>query len=241
MGRLSFALWLQRRAKARLVVAGGSRMLGASAQGILSRVFWFLGTSTYAAPEASFWRWFCANENALFELEANCSALLRELRYELESVHLDLSFEVGGKDDGRRELVISASGNPAAFPAVERLVSAAPELPRWKWIRFRPRRTPLRPVTFADITVVPRDVSFQLVHDGERVGIFLFIKGYSSQQEVIYGQIGQMMLDQALGEYVLATRVSFVELQGCSARMFSKSIPLEKLGRKFDAFCAAAC
>jgi len=215
-------------------------MLGTSAQGILSRVFGFLGTPAYSAAETSFWRWFCANENALFELETNCSALLRELRYELESVHLDLSFEVGGKEEGRRELVISASGNPAAFPAVERLINAAPDLPRWKWISFRPRRMPLHPVTFADKTVAPRDVSFQLVHDGDRVGIFLFIKGYVSQQEVIYGQIGQMMLDQALGEYALATRVSFVELQGCSARMYSKSAPLVKLARKFDAFCPSA-
>jgi hypothetical protein len=96
-----------------------------------------------ATPEENFWRWFQNHQDMLYDFERNQAQVFGELSTELHRVNSDLTFEFGPIENGRRELVISADGIRAAFPAVQALYAAAPSLPRWKLTKFRPRRKPM--------------------------------------------------------------------------------------------------
>jgi len=109
------------------------------------------------------------------------------------------------------EFVISAGGIRAAFPAVYALYDNAPVLPRWTWVKFRPRRLPIHDVDFGGKKVRAEDVRYLLAKDGEKVGIVLFFDGYNEPQKATYGQIGYLFLDEALGEYAVETQVGFIE------------------------------
>ena len=160
----------------------------------------------FAAPEHDFWKWFQANQDALYEFESNQAATFDRLHAELRKVHPDLTFEFGPKSqDGSREFIISADGLRVAFPYVERLFSSAPSLKRWKFIKFRPRRTPMA-ITIAGQTISPEDVHFALFRDGDKIGIMLFFEDYKEAEEWRYLKFGFLFLDGALGEYVVENR-----------------------------------
>lgn len=189
-----------------------------------------------ASGEADFWKWFVANEPRLFSFDADREAVFDELGRQMGRVNGDLTFEFGPVRDGRREFVISAGGIKSAFPAVEALYSAAPSLKRWVWVKYRPRRFPLNDVEFNGKNIKSADVRYLLAKDGDRVGIVLFFDGYSDKEKATYGQIGYLLLDEALGEYAVETQVGFVEFRAQDSSYFAKSSPLKDLPGHFDEY-----
>jgi len=85
-----------------------------------------------------------------------------------------------------------------------------------------------------DKKVDPDDVRCQLFKDGDKVGIMLFFKDYSEDEEDIYGQIGYLMLDQALGEYDVETKVGFIEFTSNESKYYDGAFPLSALAEYFD-------
>src|SRR6266536_1946461 len=49
-----------------------------------------------------------------------------------------LWFEVSEPDGSDREFVITAEGHAAAFPLVDAIVAAAPQIPGWRFISLKP-------------------------------------------------------------------------------------------------------
>ena len=49
-----------------------------------------------------------------------------------------LGFELSDKNDGMRELVISAMSDPTLFDAVDQLVGEAPAFSRWRFTALKP-------------------------------------------------------------------------------------------------------
>jgi hypothetical protein len=82
--------------------------------------------------------------------------------------------------------------------------------------------------------VDPDDVRCQLFKDGDKVGIMLFFKDYSEDEEDIYGQIAYLMLDQALGEYDVETKVGFIEFTSNESKYYDGAFPLSALAKYFD-------
>lgn len=193
------------------------------------------------SPENEFWRWFEANETSLFDFEGHQERIFTALTEELQRVHPDLTFELSvAVENGVREFVISADGIRDAFPAVEALHAAAPALPRWRWIRFRPRRGP-SDIQIADRVIRAEDVRYVLYQDEEpgKLGILLFMEGYTEEEHNLYGQVGFLMLDGALGEYDVETRVGGIDIDSPASKYFAQSLPLEQLPRHFDQAIAA--
>lgn len=137
--------------------------------------------------------------------------VLHELNRELEKVAKGLTFEFGPETDGLQELIISADGIREFFPAVTRLVAAAPELTGLKIIAFRPPKGTDLTIELGDFKLAADDIWFLSKPDRERIGLFLFIKGLSGQNEKKAKQASFILLDAALGEYVVETMVGFVE------------------------------
>lgn len=197
-------------------------------------VFNLFSVAARADNEVGFWKWFVANEARLFNFESDQEAIFDAVGRELNRVNSDLTFEFGPVNNGKREFVISAGGIKAAFPAVEALYSKAPALPRWIWIKFRPRRFPINDLDYAGKKVSADDVRYLLAKDGDKVGIVLFIDGYNDAEKGTYGQLGYLFLDEALGEYAVETQVGFIEFQSRESKYFNQSHLLRDLPREFD-------
>lgn len=186
------------------------------------------------SPETLFWKWFGENERMLFDFETDQKRVFDLLARELDKVHPDLTFEFGPKQKDRwREFVISAGGIKAAFPAVESLFSQAPKLNHWKFTKFRPRRAPMT-IEIGGRSVEPEDVHFRLFRDGDKIGMMLFFVGYTEAERNFFGNIGYLLLDEALGEYTVETQVGFIEFADRNSKYFDAELSLPKLASEFD-------
>jgi hypothetical protein len=170
---------------------------------------------TKMTARAQFWNWFIDHESELFNFdpkrEDEQGRLFDEIASELQKIDPDLSFEFGPNGEPKREFVISASGIRRAFIAVVSLVDAAPTLDRWQVIAFRPRRTPINVVEFRGKRIDPRDVQFSLRDNGKIAGVCLFIPGLR-EDDADFRIIGYILLDEALGEYDVESRLGLIKM-----------------------------
>jgi len=184
------------------------------------------------SPEQEFWKWFQSNETALFDFENDQERIFDRIGNALHKIDPALTFEFGPKEGGRREFVISADGIRSAFPKVEALYAAAPSLPRWKFIKFRPRRAPMD-ITYGSITVKARSVVVGLEPAGPKANLTIFIPGYSRTAHQTYMAIAFLLLDEALGEYDVETRIGNIDIKPLTDAP-SSACSLEALPRAFD-------
>jgi len=100
-------------------------------------------------------------------------------------------------------------------------------------IAFRPRRTPINTVEIRGKRVDPRNVQFSLLDNGKIAGIYLFIPGFR-EDDVDFKQIGYLLLDEALGEYDVESRLGLVKM--CSPQTVADGdrYPLADLPTLFD-------
>lgn len=197
-------------------------------------LFGLFSSSASASGEDAFWNWFVTNEPRLFAVEKDRDRVFDDLSEQLNRINADLTFEFGPVKNGKREFVISAGGIKAAFPSVEALYNKAPPLARWVWVKYRPRRLPMNDLEYGGKFVKVDDVRYMLAKDGHKVGVVLFFDGYNEKEKGIYGQIGFLFLDEALGEYAIETNVGFIEFMGRDSKYFANSHPLRELPGHFD-------
>jgi hypothetical protein len=186
--------------------------------------------------EDTFWNWFVQHELELFQFDP-CNVAEREQLFdnmvaELRKVHRGLAFEFGPRQ-AKREFVISAGGIKSVFPAVVRLAQTAPSLERWQVTAFRPRRSPIMPIEIGDKQIDPSEVQFTLLNNGETVGLYLFIPGFR-EDDVDFQQIGYLILDEALGEYDVETRLGLIKMLPPDTRTQGERHPLPDLPTTFD-------
>lgn len=186
--------------------------------------------------EEDFWLWFKKSEDMLYGFENDQERIFDSLSYRLSLVNPSLTFEFGPVQSGKRELVLSAAGNREAFPKVESQHKTAPKLKKWVFTKFRPRRSPLTDVSLGGITVKVDDVRYFMLKDEDpkKVAIVLYIKNYSEVNSDPYRHAGYLMLDQALGEYDMETRVGGIEMVSGSDPDFKNAYPLAQLADHFD-------
>lgn len=186
----------------------------------------------HASPESEFWQWFKKNEPELFDFERDQERNFDRLAAAMQKVHPSLTFEFGPKVEGRREFVISADGIREAFPKVESLVAAAPQLPKWKWVKFRPRREPFD-IEYNGVTVRASAVSAVLRPEGGRIAVTVLVPGYSDASRKAYTGVAFLMLDQALGEYDVETKVGHIDVAAPSSNL-TGVVSLDQLPHAFD-------
>lgn len=150
----------------------------------------------------------------------------------MQEVHPTLTFEFSPKST-TREFVISADGIKAAFPSVVSLTDAAPSLPGWQVTAFRPRRDPINIVSLGPKKVDARDVQFSLLTDGKTAGLYLFIPGFQ-ESDIDWKQIGYLMLDEALGEFDVETKLGMIEMLSPGTSTEGIRHPLPELPALFD-------
>ena len=185
---------------------------------------------------AAFWRWFDAHSARLLAMQSSSDPILDSLSRALAKVDAGLTFEIGPPAP-MREFVISADGVQSVFPGVEALAGAAPVLSHWRVTKFRPRRLTLNVLKLNGTSFDPARIHFLLTKDDPgKVGIVLFFDHYAASQHDMYARAGFLLLDEALGEYDMETRVGAIDFVGADSPHFSQSRPLGELARAFDSY-----
>ena len=200
---------------------------------------WTLQPSPQADPYREFWQWFSSHEAEYFNLDTTAAGPERERRLDelaarLHEVHPELTFELGPVENGRRDLILSAGGLRTAFPAVEALAREAPALPHFKVIAFRPRRSTFNGVQMGDVLLKPEEMRVRLLATGGRIDLVVYLKGYREEEKITYSQLAFHLLDQALGERDVETRVGTLSFQALGAEPPAGSLPLTELAAAFD-------
>lgn len=192
---------------------------------------------------AAFWSWFAENQADYFAYNAEDDvaggALFSRIMEQLSRIDPDLGFEIGPVKNGQRELVISASGLRTLFPLVEEMLSKAPKIDSWRFTAFRPRRSPLMVLEVDEIAIDPADIFVQLFEDTEekgKIGLVLHFAGYDDDVADVCHQVGYLLLDEALGERDVETKVGFIDFEALGDEVPENALPLPELAPVFDEF-----
>jgi len=163
-----------------------------------------------------FWSWFKTNASRFAGLGGEDEDdLLDEFERALHLFHPELYFEIGGRPEGPRELVITADGDRSLFPLVEELVAAAPAVPGWEVIAFKQAGGFECTVNYQGLTLDPAACWFRpLVATTDRsiFGLQVASPAYSSESEKTLLSAVYVLLDSALGELACAEQIQHVEV-----------------------------
>jgi len=186
-----------------------------------------------------FWKWFGDNEEQFFALDLENKAerekVFDMLARQLQKIDRDLTFEFGPPQPVR-EFILSAGGIKRAFPAVLSLSKAATPLARWKITAFRPRRDTRYTIQIGDKLVDPAQVEFILLDNGRRAALELFIPGMTD--DVAFRQIGYLLLDAALGEFDVETKIDGIDMLPTTAVTEGRRHAFRELPALFDRLIA---
>ena len=187
-------------------------MYKASFVALLIAITSITGCDAFKTPEERFWIWFEKNATEIESIEsAGKPGIAQELSEELKKVDPGLTYEIGGFPGQTREFIISADGISSVVPAVKRLAEIAPDIPGWEIIAFRPRQGTDFSIKFDHIELSPEDIWFTAEEDGNRLGLILYLPNLDSEHRNTVVGASFIMLDIAIGEYDVITKIGFIE------------------------------
>ena len=190
-------------------------------------------SSKRSTSEEKFWIWFVKNQEMLLNFQKNQSRAFRKLKAAISKVHPDLTFEFGFEDGDQMEFVISADGLKDAFPAVESLYSKAPQLPDWKFTKFRPRREPMA-IEFEGVKLSPDDLRVSIGIRDSRADLVVYVGSFERFSEEHLVQMVFLMLDQAVGEYDVENKIGQIDVMPLDESSGQKLIAFEDLPNELD-------
>lgn len=187
--------------------------------------------------DAAFWKWVAANVEGLKAVKSGHEPVTEQLAAQLEMVAPGLVFELGV---GREafELIISADGKKDLFPVVQRLVAAAPKLPGTTVIAFRPRKD----IDGFSMEVGAGKISgkelwYVASADPDRKGLVavdVFVSGMKSDDDDAMKNAAFMLLEAAVGEFDLETKVGTIEIKQAPPKIEAPLKPLKELAAALD-------
>jgi hypothetical protein len=168
-----------------------------------------------------FWLWFRDNEHRFRSIEVpEKEELLSEIQRALHEFSSDLWFEIGGHPAGPQELVITAEGRQPTFGLVKDLVSAAPAIPGWKIVPFKPAQGFGFVTIYDDITVSPDSAWFSVVPAyaaADGIDLRVAYVQFDPAQAETYLAATYIMLEAGLGELETALIIRSVEVCAASS------------------------
>ncbi len=196
-----------------------------------------------ATPGHAFWTWFAGNEARLRRAydERNTApdqlqGLFVELRQQLDRIEDGLAFEFGRAEDDIYEFVLSADGIIERFPTVVGLKKAAPAIEGWRVIAFRPRVDDLMDVRYQNHDLKAQMIWYEVEEVDGLPDIVLYIKGFGYGDDRAMVGASFIMLDMALGEFDLATRIGAIDFEPLPEDPEKHGLkPIEDLRAEFDA------
>ena len=197
---------------------------------LLATAILLVSATAGADVDKDFWKWFVAHTKELEKIKRGDEPIADQLHLELQKVNPTLTFEMQTQERPY-ELIVSADGIIDAFPAVQRLVAAAPKVKGWKIIAFRPRKDGIDKIQVAGRNYKLSELSFLTVGKPERkVDVAIFAPGEDDATRMaVY-----LFLDTILGEYDVETRLAGIEIVDAK-RAPAGARPIKELVKVVDA------
>jgi hypothetical protein len=152
---------------------------------------------------------------------------MTKLHNQLKRIHPGLVFEFEVQC-APRSFVVSADGDSSLFPTVLDVVERAPPLPGWKVLAFRqPGRADVS-IEMRGVRLGPDDISAAVRPHAGLADITLFVRDYSAENGEALGHAAFILLDNALGEFLVETAIGGLELRPL-AEAPADSIPMAEL------------
>lgn len=159
----------------------------------------------------SFWKWFSKNSKKLLALEGE--ELLDAISSELTKYHDGLVVLVSHGAKLPREFIVSADGLSSKVDAVEILADAAPEIPNWKVLRFRPRFSGCgNGIQMGDVTIDVHRVKFVAFKQDPKIGLDIYAHWRKPEDGTDTDGPAFVMLDHTIGEYDVICGIGFIDL-----------------------------
>lgn len=194
-----------------------------------------------------FWTWFDENKDDVAKKlqskdNQKIQQTLSEVNKRLGSEYAGVSFLFGkGKGpDAKYHFVATAGGMRENFENVKACAEAAPPMPGWKIIAFKPAsESKDSKVRVAEITASASDIMYQIFKLGSGnetgIGVTLYPTGMDESNRKIYQHIAALLLDHTLGEYYAGTKIDSLALQPISkAEKGIPLLPLTKLKEELE-------
>lgn len=205
---------------------------------VLGVMLGVLAGPAQATQQQNFWTWFEGNRDFMTGYASNTSAVTQAVGRRLQNVDRGLTYEMGQAADGVYEFIVSANGVRDVFPEVIKLVKAAPEIEGWRIIAFRPRRPDAlqSKLEYAGFSVSGSDVWYRSEEAGDHFNLTVLVKGLDGDNEKKAIGAAFIMLDLALGEFDVATKLRSINFGALPPDPESQGLkPLNELPREVDA------
>ncbi len=193
------------------------------------------------SPKArKFWKWFSANNHSYLFLsevdDQEKERIMDDLLVHLHEFCEHLFFEIGGHPkDEHMELVITAEGVREYFVKVEELVDAAPDLPRWRVVKFKQPNGPGFVLDYQGRKFDPETIMFVPLHSEdhpESIGIRVCYPDYSEEEKNIYLNGTYIVIDSLIGEQSAVLDIDYLEIAGIPEDAEEEDYPsLSSLGQ----------
>ncbi|HEY4176758.1 MAG TPA: hypothetical protein VGM90_08005 [Kofleriaceae bacterium] len=181
---------------------------------------------------ATFWKWFADNAKALHD-DQNLQGVMEKISAELDKVETGVFGEIG-VDKDTRMLVISADGNKALFPAVQKIFDGHPTIAGWKIVAFRPRSQPGDgfSIEMNGKKLAPADVKFVSEVASPKLDVTIYLPGFDDSDAV--KQVAFLLLDHTVGEYDMETKIGGIDFAAIE-KAPAGAKPLPELAAAVDA------
>ncbi len=168
-------------------------------------------------PIEDFWNWFEGEQEIIFhhlDDKQRQAGLITKVTTKLKQIDKGLTVQMSPvRDNGKRELEISAEGVKELFPKVTEVVTAAPEVTNWNIMAFR-QPFPKEDlgeikINMGEFSLSCDDMFFIACEEDGHFGIELYIQNFEEAGH--FYQVGYLMLDAVLGEYHTTWSLDFIE------------------------------
>ena len=174
----------------------------------------------------SFWKWF-ENRSASERIDTEA------IRTKLHKLSDCLDVEISKADrHGNREMIITANYARDAFPIVEELVSAAPQLESLEVIPFKPSWKPRDVYIFEGTEYRLEKIFFAAYTDGFELAIDIYADLESTGEDVVWA-----VCQDLLGEYEFVVGVHYIQIIDLSDASYDLMLrPISELFECVDEF-----
>ena len=190
-------------------------------------------------PEVRFWEWFQQHESEISAISTGAEPIVFEIGEQIRRVDPGLAWVTGTAADGSREFIVSAEGVKATIPIVEAVVAAAPEMPGWRIVAFRPRQKSIVGLQFQDRSLSAESIFYISRPTKDKLDVDLFIEGLDASNAPDLIQACFLLLDATIGEYDVMTRIGELDFIPLSESQGGHK-PLSALPAEVDALKGSA-
>ena len=163
------------------------------------------------SPEDKFWNWFAKNSKKLRQPDG--LEILDAVSIDLSKYDENLYALIGYGEREVFEIIISADGMVSSADSVEKLCDAAPDIPGWKVIRFRPRfEGGAHGIESEGIKIDNDGVQFVAYRDEAKIGIEIYAHWRKPEDGDRTDTVTFLLLDHTIGEYEVMCGIGFIEV-----------------------------